>query len=464
MTSLDPRHLADLEAIVGSRGLRHGNVTETLEPGIHPANLDADVVVLPASTGEVAAIVGYCAQHGIAIVPHGGRTGLAGGAVSSPGQVVVQTTRMNGIVDIDHHAGTAVVEAGATLGAIDAAVAEHGLSVGIDLAARDSATIGGMVSTNAGGIEAFRHGVTRQRVLGLEVVLPDGRVLDDLKLVSKANEGYDIKQLVIGGEGTLGIVTKVALALVPRPGAKATALVSVDSADGAVRLFRRFRHHPGGTLLASELMWPGYARAVAGANDLSGLLSFENDPGALFDVIDVADDAAGSGQAFLEEVLADAAEAEEVRDALIAKNDQERDRIWLIREDSWAIDRAKPDGFWYDVSVPQGALDRYAADVFARIAALDAGFEVFLMGHLGDGNMHLTITAGKPLPDHYDAVCDAVYEGLADIGGSFSAEHGIGLEKRAALVDHGSAVKLDMMRAVKAALDPQNIMNPGKII
>jgi len=464
VSGLDQKHLAALEAIVGPRGIRHGKVTETLEPGIHPANLDADVVLLPASTEEVARIVAYCAQHGIAVVPHGGRTGLAGGAVSSPGQVVVQMTRMADVVAIDEDAGTAIVEAGATLGAIDRALAPHGLSVGIDLAARDSATIGGMVSTNAGGIEAFRNGVTRQRVLGLEVVMADGRVLDDLKLVTKANEGYDIKQLVIGAEGTLGIVTKVALALVPRPGARATALVSVASAGDAVRLFRRFRHHPGGTLLASEIMWPNFARVVAEENGLLGLLAFENDPSALFDILDVADDAAGSGHAFLEEVLGEAAEAGEIRDAVFAKNDQERERIWTVREDSWAIDRAKPKGFWFDVSVPQGKLDRYAAEVVARVAVLDAGFEVFIMGHLGDGNMHLTVTAGKELPEMEKAVSDAVYDGLVQMGGSFSAEHGIGLEKRASLVKHGSAVKRDLMRAVKVALDPKNIMNPGKVL
>ena len=204
----------------GEGAVRQGDAVRTLDPGFHRDNLAADLAVFPASTEEVAAVVALCRAENVAIVPQGGRTGIAGGAASALEAIIVSTARMRRIVDLDPLAHTAVVEAGVTLAALQQAAAVHGLSPGIDLGARDTATIGGMVSTNAGGSEAFRYGTMRQRVLGLEAVLPDGTVLRDLTCVPKANEGYDVKQLLIGAEGTLGIITKAVLRLVAAPPAR----------------------------------------------------------------------------------------------------------------------------------------------------------------------------------------------------------------------------------------------------
>ncbi|MGH6718849.1 MAG: FAD-binding oxidoreductase [Alphaproteobacteria bacterium] len=463
MTRLGEERLAELGAIVGERGLRSGERVAELDPGIDAGNLGAGVVVAPGSTPEVAAVLRWANGHGIGVVTHGGRTGLARAAVSEPGQIVLQTARLDRIVALDADGGTAIVEAGVTLERLQQAVAQHGLSVGIDLSARGSATLGGMVSTNAGGLEAFRHGVTRHRVLGLEAVLPDGRVLDDLKLVIKANEGYDLKHLFIGAEGTLGVVTRIAFALVPLVARHATALVACGGAADAVKLFRRLRNAPDARLTACEAMWRTYVDVASRVLGLESLVAFAPEA-ALLVILEVADDDTGGGSAALEAGLAAALEAGEATDAVIAKNEDERARIWRLREESWAPERARPHGLWFDVSVPHGALDEYIRGVFARVRRIDPELDAFVIGHLGDGNLHISISAGRPMPEHEAAIADAIYEGLAGIGGSFSAEHGIGLEKRRALARFGSPAKLALMRAIKQAFDPNGVMNPGKVL
>jgi FAD/FMN-containing dehydrogenase len=463
MTTLTSDFLKALAAVVDAGAVRAGNVTETLDPGFDKANLDADVVVFPKSTDQVAATVRLCSEHGVALVPQGGRTGLAGGARSQTGQVVIDMTRMNRMLDLDIQGGTALVEAGVVLSAVQAAAGEHGLSTGIDLAARDSATIGGMISTNAGGIEAFRYGTTRHRVLGMEAVLADGTVLSDLKRVVKANEGYDLKQLLIGAEGTLGIVTSAVLALVPEDRDAVTALVSCPKADDALRIFRRLHGSARGTLLACEIMWPTYARMTAAALKLDNVVGFAPDDD-LFLLVEFAASDAQAGQMVLEELLADALEAEEASDAVIAKSGEERRRMWQIREDSFEADKSLPHGFWYDISVPHAHMQTYTDGLFTRMAAIDPAMVVLMFGHLGDGNLHLTVTRGTPMPDLHDAVDHAMFDGLQAIGGSFSAEHGIGLEKRGHLARLGQPELLEAMRAVKRVLDPKGIMNPGKVL
>lgn len=463
MNTLDPAVLDALGNLLGPGGLRSRDVATTLDPGITPGNLDAGVVAFPSCVEEVAAVVAFCAGRGIPIVPQGGRTGLAGAARSSPGELIVSTARLDRILDLDPLAGTVVVEPGVTLGRLQEAAAPHGLSVGIDLAARDSATLGGMVSTNAGGIEAFRHGTTRQRVLGLQAVLPSGEILNDLKRVTKANEGYDIKQLLIGAEGTLGIITAIALSLVPLQPGQGTALVSCSGAAEAVALFRRLRNASGPDLLAAEILWPDFARITARGLGLDALVAFAPDD-SVFLLVEVAGDSPEQAAGHLEHHLAEAVDAGEAQDAVLAKNAEERRRMWLIREESWEADKAFPHGFWYDVSVPQGALDRYARNLFAHAGELDPAMKVFLFGHLGDGNMHLTVTTGREMPELHETVDAAVFAGLAECGGSFSAEHGIGLEKRAHLARRGDPAKLAIMRSVKQAIDPLGIMNPGKVL
>lgn len=428
------------------------------DPGEDPGNLGAGIAVRARSLDDVVACVLWCGENRVSIVPHGGRTGLAGAARSSPGQIVLMLDAMNTIEEIDADARLAVVQAGVTLEALGTAASQHGLGSGIDLGARGSCTIGGMIATNAGGIEAFQNGVMRHQVLGLETVLADGSVMSDLKRVIKANEGYDIKQLFIGAEGTIGVVTRAVVRLEPMKAAGATAVLALESAADAVAVFRAVHARVGLRLRAAEIMWRDYVAAAVAELKLETLAGLADHGVALLLEIEGADDDE------LADILSEPFESGWVTDALLAKNAVERDAMWLLREDSLAPDRAYPHGLWFDVSVPLGAIDAYMTQATDRIKAIDPAFHIFAIGHLGDGNLHLSVTRGTPAEDLYGAVCEALYDGLTEAGGSFSAEHGIGIEKRAALGRFGDPAKVAMMRVVKKAFDPLGIMNPGKVL
>lgn len=442
---------ADLAALIGPNKVRTGEAVAALDPGFDDRNLAAGLVVFPESTEDVCRLLAFADERGIAIVPQGGRTGLAGGAASRPGDVVLSLQRLNRIVEIDAAAATATVEAGVILEQLDAALAPHGLTLGVDLGARGSATIGGMISTNAGGIEAFRHGVMRQRVLGLEAVLADGAVMSDLSHVAKCNEGYDIKQLFIGAEGTLGVVTRAVLRLAPRPSQRATALVSMASAADAVSLFHVLN---GQGLLAFELMGGRYFRLAVEAHGIERLAPLARAAQFAF-IVEIEAD---------EDALAEALSSAGVEEALLAKSAVERTELWKLREDSWAVDRKFPGGLWYDISVPLSDIDQYLQQLEGKLAAVAPAAQAFVIGHLGDGNLHLTIAGPQPLAALAGDVTKLVYENLKDMGGSISAEHGIGLEKRESLARLGDPGKLAAMRLIKQSLDPRGIMNPGKVL
>ena len=458
----DANFLHALEHIVGAGAVKQGNLLDRYDPGIEWANLAAQVMVRPANTDQVSAVAVLCSQAEVAMVPHGGRSGLSGGAISRSGQLVVDMTAMNRIAAIDPVGQTATVEAGVRLEELQMRCSEHHLSPGIDLGARGSATIGGMISTNAGGIEAFRNGTMAHRLLGIETVLASGEIVNELKLVPKANEGYRLTQLFAGAEGTLGIVTRATLRLEPERPARTTALASSTSAAGVHALYRALLNTPGLDLMAAEIMWPDFVRTSARDLNLDRLLTFAPSADALFAIFEITDDTSSSE--LFQSVLGDAVEAGGITDAIIAKSDAERKDIWRIREDSWSIDRQFPHGFWFDVSVPQSQLDAYVEKLKQRLSSAAPNFRTFAMGHLGDGNLHLTVSSGEQQPEFKAAVADAVYAGLAEMGGSFSAEHGIGSEKRDTLARYAPPSRLKAMRAIKTALDPNNLMNPGKVL
>ena len=449
-------HAERLSEILGSAAVRSGAALQGFDRGFDPGNLGAELAVLPANAGQVAEVVRYCAAHTLSLVPQGGRTGLSGAASSSRGQIILMTHAMAEIITIDPVSQTALVEAGCTLQALEEAVRLYGLTCGVDLGARGTATIGGMIATNAGGQEAFRFGPMRQRVLGLEVVLPDGRILSDLTRVIKANGGYDIKQLFIGSEGTLGVVTRACLRLAScelLPGT--TALVALKDIASGIRLFRRLEAPAPGRLLRAELMSANHANLTAldhGATDLAK--SSEQSDCAIFEFTD-PDILEGELELALEEGL--------ISDALVCKNQRERAAVWKIRED-WAVDRAFPDGLWFDMSVPLANLETCLNGLRSRLSAYDPALQLFYIGHLGDGNVHVTINATSPISRRYKEVSKLVYADLTELGGFFSAEHGIGLEKREALADQSDPVKLALMHDIKRLLDPLGIMNPGKVL
>ncbi len=449
-----------LEVLEAMCSVRRPSAVTALDPGFYPDNLNAGVVALPKTTGEVQAIVELCRARKVSIVPHGGRTGLAGAAASRPGQLIVDLAAMNQIESVDPISGTVAVQAGATLQQVQEACAGHGLTPGIDIAARGSATIGGMISTNAGGMEAFRCGVMRHRVLGLQAVLPDGSVLSDMAGVTKANEGLDVKHLLIGAEGRLGIVTRAVLKLEPMPLATSTALVSFETAASAVAGFHRLKAGRG--LLRAEIMWRTYAETVALDTGLDDLLT--TFAGNVLVLFEHSGETQEDAQAVQENALLPLLENGEIAHAVIAQNQRQAADFWRIREDSWAVERQWPGGYWYDVSVPLHGLDQYVGELEIDLNNIAEDVHLSCMGHLGDGNLHITISGPDGNRLEKEIVDNAVLSRLRVKGGSISAEHGIGLEKMKALVAYGDPAKLAMARAIKQAIDPGNLMNPGKVL
>ena len=443
-------HLIGAEALAG----RH--------PGEHPDNLGAGAMAAPATPEAAVAVVRWCLENGVPMVPQGGRTGLVGGGTSRPGDLILSTARLARIEAIDLLARTATVGAGVTLQALQEAAAEFGLTPGIDLAARGSATIGGMIATNAGGILAFRNGVMRHQVLGIEAVLPDGSLFSDLTRVLKVSAGPDIKQLLIGSEGAYGFVTRAVLKLETFNPLRATALVGVPDATSALALIAHFRAQPALQLEGAELMWRRYFRDSAGERGFGLDWLAAETPAVLLLEISAASEA--EARAALEDGLAALWEEHGLTSGIVAASLDQARRFWAIREESDFIYRLHPAAPSFDVSVPPGALDAYVAGLEARLRAVDAGFAAYVYGHVADGNLHISVFGeGAAAPAMKGPIEDAVYAGVSDLGGSFSAEHGVGLEKQRAFLVYGNPVRRAAAMAIKAALDPKNLFNPGKV-
>lgn len=452
-----------LQAALGPGQLRVGEAVAQLDPGWHPDNLGAGVVALPRSLEQVQAVLTLCARHHVPLVPQAGRTGLVGGSVSRPGELVLSMLQFNQVELVDPVARVAVVQAGATLQALQEAAAAVGLEPGIDLAARGSATVGGMVSTNAGGVMAFRHGVMRHRVLGLEAVLPDGTVYRDLTRVVKHSAGYDLKHLFIGAEGTLGVVTRVVLKLDPLPPASATALLSLPSVEAALDAVRLALEVPAGHLRAAEALWRDYLLLTAGA------LGW-HEPGVdLSQPVHLLLGLGGADEPALQEAFGDVfeqlLELHPGTGGLVATSQRQAALLWRLREDTEVIYRQFPGAPSYDVSVPASAIPGYVNRVQAGLAALDPALRPFVFGHLADGNLHIVFNRPGPWPPALGALVeDLLYRDLRGLGGSFSAEHGVGSKRIGSMIETADAGKTALMAQVKRLLDPGGLMNPGKVL
>ncbi|QBR00646.1 FAD-binding oxidoreductase [Paraburkholderia pallida] len=451
-----------LTHIAGREGVRVGEQVKLLDHGYHTENLAARIMVSPADTQQLAAVVQCCAAQGRSLVPQGGLTGLVGASASRPEDVIVSLRRMNRIVALDRESMTITVQAGVTLAQINEAAREAGLEFGVDLASRDGATVGGLISHNAGGLRAFRHGMTRQQVLGLEAVLADGTVFRDLNALTKNNTGYDLKQLFIGAEGTLGIVSCAVLRLVPQQRAAATALLGLADLRAGLEIVRRLRHAHYDRLLAVEVLWADYAACVRDAHPELANLVFEDCPLSL--VVEVAHDDAIDMAQQLETLLESALEDGLLEDCIVASSGTQRERIWLLREDSDAVAHQGAHQLSFDVALPVPALDGYVRDLQAAFRSFDASIKLFVFGHLMDGNLHIMLAADTPLHDRYADIEALIYEPLAAVGGALSAEHGIGVEKKAALARYGDPQRLALMGAVRSLLDAKRTLNPGKVV
>ena len=428
-------------------------------------------VVRPASTAEVSAILRAADAAGVAVVPSGGRTGLTG-AGSAEGKLVLSLERMNRIREIRPAARIAVVEAGVVLTRLHEAAADQGLYFPLWFGARGSAMIGGVLSTNAGGSNVLRYGSTRALCLGLEVVLADGRVMNLMSELHKDNSGYDLKQLFIGAEGTLGVITAAVMKLVPAPRAHATAMLAVPSLDAALTLLNRLQAETGGLVEAFEFMPRSYqTRLVEVRPDLGLPFPEAHDVTILVELGATAprDTLPGEdGQvpltALLERVLADLLEEGLLIDATLATSEAQRATLWARREAAAEIMMGAGPTVDTDISVPLDQVATFLDRALAALVKIAPGARTVTVAHLGDGNLHHSVIVDRNDPALKTAVLESVEDIVADLGGSFSAEHGIGLSKKEAMARRKDPVAVDVMRKVKAALDPKGLLNPGKVI
>ena len=450
---------SDLRAIVGEPGLLEGAAVRERAATLWHGRVEAELLVRPRSTEQVSAVLRLCHARGQPVVTHGGLTGLVNGADAERGDLVLSLESMNTIERIDVPGRSLRAQAGAKLGDVQRAAEAHQLVFPLDLGARDSATVGGNISTNAGGLRVLRYGMMRNLVLGIEAVLADGTVLTSLNRMLKNNAGYDLKQLFIGSEGTLGIVTRAELRLVSRTRSQETLLAALPSFDALVELLARLDAGLGGQLAAFEALWGNYYdyNTAPPATNVAPL-----DRGAPFYAI--AETLGGdpeADRARLEAVLTEAHAAGVITDVTLANSESERRAIWDIREDVWQTKNIAPL-LTFDVSLPIENMKDYASEVCAAVRAFAGEDRTFVFGHMADGNLHLVIAAGDDAATRA-RIEDIVYRPLAAIGGSVSAEHGIGLEKRSYLPLSRTPAEISTMKLLKRALDPRGILNPGKV-
>lgn len=456
---------ADLAAAVGSDQLFAGDAIDVRyhsdlrgQPLPRPA-----FVVRPRDTEQVSAVLRAASRHGAAVVCQGGRTGVVGAADAGTNDIVLSLERMNRILEIDPDSMTMTVEAGCILQIAQDAAEAHDLVLPLDLGARGTATIGGNIATNAGGLRVLRWGMMRDMVLGLEAVTADGRTLSALRKIIKDNSGYDWKHLLIGSEGTLGVVTKAVLRLRPKPRSTSTALLSLPDFRSAVQLLRRLEGEMGGTLSTFELMWDDFYKLITEANAAKRQAPLPAGS-PLYALIEVLGADPDRDERRVEEVLAAVLAEGLATDAVIAQSDADRKRLWAVREDlNDAFARLWPL-FAFDVSVAVSDMEAFVAKAKANVLAEfpDARFVTY--GHIGDSNLHLMIGVGRGDPETHHRVDTAIFEAVGLYGGSISAEHGIGTAKRAYIGYSRSPDELALMRAIKTAMDPHNILNPGKIL
>jgi len=428
-------------------------------------------VARPADTAQVAACVKIAAQHNTAIVPIAGRTGIVGGTMTIGG-LMISVERLNRIRDIRTDARVAVVEAGVILTSLHDAADKQGLYFPLWFGARGSAMIGGVLSTNAGGSNVLRYGSTRALCLGLEVVLPDGRILNLMTSLHKDNSGYDLRDLFIGAEGTLGIITAAVMKLVPAPRAHATATLAMYNVADALTLLNTLRDATGGLVEAFEFMPDTYMARLADARpdirqafipappvtilvELAATAPRDCTPG---------DDGRTPLTALLESVLEPMLTNGTLIDAEIAQTEAQRRTMWERREVAAEITYARKPAIDTDIALPLDGVAAFLTRIHAALPALNPGAETMAVAHLGDGNIHFTVFPTYDDPTLADRVVNTIEDIVKSLGGSFSAEHGVGLSKKPSMARQKDPVALDVMARIKAALDPEGRMNPGKIL
>ena len=428
-------------------------------------------VVRPASTQEVSKVVRLASAAQVNIVPVGGNTGLNGGT-HSDNAISISMERMNSIHEIRVNSKIAIVDAGVILANLHNVVNENDLMFPLTFGARGSATIGGVLSTNAGGSNVLKYGNTRDLVLGVEIVLPNGEIMNLMSELHKDNSGYCLRDLVIGAEGTLGIITQAVLKLFPRPKAYATAMVAVNSLDTALSLLNELQDGTGGAVAAYEYMPKRY---IQGHMELSSASRrpFKEDYEHLVMVelettVELFSQCGDDGQVLLsgelERILDRNLDKGLILDAHIAQNEEQRLIMWERREAAAEISLLKTPHINNDIAVPLDKISKFLTIMEKKLPELDPDADVLIVSHLGDGNVHYTVWPSRDDEQHKDKIMEAIENVVLSLGGSFSAEHGIGLSKLSSMERRKDRVALDVMRQIKHAIDPEGIMNPGKVL
>tara|TARA_B100000989_G_scaffold130223_1_gene96671 strand:+ start:42 stop:1475 length:1434 start_codon:yes stop_codon:yes gene_type:complete len=469
-----------LADIVGNAGLRTGNddTASFLTDWHGQYHGQALAVVMPETTAQVANIMAFADANDIVVVPQGGNTGFMGGATpDADGRtILLSLRRMNRIREIDATNMSMTVEAGCVLQSLHEETEKQGLYFPLNLAAKGSCTIGGNLGTNAGGLNVVRYGTTRELTLGLEVVLMGGRVLNMLSGLRKDNTGYDLRNLFVGSEGTLGVITAATMKLFPQPAARATAFAEVRDVEAAVALLHRLQAASGGGVEAFELIpadilhvlfhhFPNIPQPLATRGKMNVLMEIASTNPAS----GIADNTGQSPlRTIIEETLGAALEDGLVLDATIAASEAQRQALWDVRETAPESHKMSAGVARSDISLPQSALAPFYDEMVAGIRAIDPNLWICGYGHIGDGNLHFNLIADEKSNADFDSkkvdLYELLYEKVAKYNGSISAEHGIGQTKRAQLAKVKSPEIMDVMRAIKASIDPKDLMNPGKVV
>ena len=419
-------------------------------------------VCFPRTTQDVSSILQWCHEHQQEVVVHGGLTNLVGGTQTDPNQLVISLEKMNAIEPVDTQNRTITAQAGAVLENVLDAARQEQLFLPLSFGARGSAQVGGIISTNAGGLRVFRFGMTRNWVLGLEVVLPDGTIIENLKTLRKDNSGIDLKQLFIGAEGILGIVTKAVFRLVEKPQSRLSAMITMNDYSNVLKCLRYFDQSLGARLTGFELLWnKTYQTMTAQGNPYQSPLQKAEDYVVFVEILGM--DSNRDAQD-LQDACAHGFAQEWIADACFFDTAAAQEECWKIREDVAALEVHAPYNQHFDISIPIGNIGQIINDILSQLQQLKGVLDAYPFGHVADGNMHLIVGKENNSPQLTDQINQIVYQPLAAVKGSISAEHGIGLDKKPYLQHSRSQDEINLMKRLKQLFDPKNIVNPGRIV
>jgi FAD/FMN-containing dehydrogenase len=460
---MNQNFIKSLTRIVGESNILHSGAEKERFTHIWKTDipLEAKAVIFPSSTEEVSEIMKYCYGIKQEVIVHGGLSNLVGGTETESNQLVISLDKMNLIEEVDPQSKTITAQAGTILENMIDAAKEKNLLLPMSFGAKGSAHIGGVVSTNAGGLRVFRYGMTRQMVLGLEAVLPDGTIISSLKKIIKDNSGYDLKQLFIGSEGTLGIVTKVILRLSEAPTSRSSAIVGIDSYEQVIELLKYLEKNLAGTLSGFELMWKNTYAAMTG--DQSHLTAPIGTEYNYYVFVESLGSQPKQDYERLENLIGNSLEMELIQDGVMMQSERELNSIWQIREDVSILAGQANFDQHFDISIPIPLIGELVDQAVKELNKFPFVERIFTFGHVADGNIHFIIGKKENNPKIIEAINEVLYRPLKEVGGSVSAEHGIGIHKKAYLATSRSKEEIDMMKTLKLTFDPLNILNPGRI-